>query len=645
MRKYSTAAVWTGALMLIAFALLIFEEDLLWKEQETSLFLHTPLFFREQMVVPGGLLTWAGLFFTQLFYHPIVGVIALSGWWLLLMWLVKRTFRISSHWAVLTLIPVALLLLTLVDKGYWIYFLKLHGLIFIATIGTTAVVALLWLFRLLPSRSWQRTMFIILVCAVGYPLMGIYGLAASLLMALLSWRIGTGQGEAIVNSIVAVLSVIAVPLLCYRYVYYQTNLSNIYFAELPLYFITEEYHNYYIPFYLLALYFVALIMWTERRGGNNEERQQVMALQTARRGAGTSVSKKDKKKGNRKDTKKKNRIDWKPLFKAAMPACVGLAIMGGLAWFWYKDENFHRELAMQHRIDQHDWEGVLKEANLQEEEPTRAIVMMKNLALARLGRQGNEMYLYKNGAKAYNAPFGMRLMLAIGPMIYYQYGMLNYCNRLCMETGVEFGFSPEYLKLMAKCAILNGEEKAARKYIKLLKHTLWHSQWAVQAETLLSQPELIAKDPEMEPITHMMHYSNTLNSDQGFVERFLMNQLARNNYKDDPIFQEQALLATLWTKDIGMFWQRFYDYIRLHPNSPIPRYYQEAAYLYGKLEERENLDKMPFDESVKSGFDRFMQVATKYDGADIETVRNALSPAFGQTYFFDFYAMSQLPEY
>jgi hypothetical protein len=198
---------------------------------------------------------------------------------------------------------------------------------------------------------------------------------------------------------------------------------------------------------------------------------------------------------------------------------------------------------------------------------------------------------------------------------------------------------------MAKCAILNGEEKAARKYIKLLKHTLWHSQWAVQAETLLSQPELIAKDPEMEPITHMMHYSNTLNSDQGFVERFLMNQLARNNYKDDPIFQEQALLATLWTKDIGMFWQRFYDYIRLHPNSPIPRYYQEAAYLYGKLEERENLDKMPFDESVKSGFDRFMQVATKYDGADIETVRNALSPAFGQTYFFDFYAMSQLPEY
>ena len=124
-----------------------------------------------------------------------------------------------------------------------------------------------------------------------------------------------------------------------------------------------------------------------------------------------------------------------------------------------------------------------------------------------------------------------------------------------------------------------------------------------------------------------------------------MSQLAASQYKDDPIFQEQALLATLWTKDIGMFWKRFSDYIRLHPNGPIPRYYQEAAYLYGQLEERTDLDKMPFDESVKDGFDRFMQVATRYDGADIERVRDVLSPMFSQTYFYDYYVMSQLPEY
>ena len=623
MRRYKTIAVWAGALLLAALALLVFESDLLWKEQETSLFLHTPAFLREQMVVPGGLLTWAGLFFTQLFYEPVLGVLALCAWWWLLMWLTKRTFRLSDEWVVLTLIPVALLLLLLVDKGYWLYVLKMHGLVFIATIGTTAVVALLWAFRLLPARYGLRTAFIVIACVVGYPLMGIYGLAAPLLMGLWSWRIGAGKGEATVNSLVALLVAIAVPLLCYRFVFYQTNLSNIYAAGLPLYFVTEEYHTYYIPFYLLALFFAALALWPTNK------QKPVKEIKT------------EKKKTARKGKKK----DWKPLLAIAAKVGVAAAVVAGVYLFWYKDENFHRELAMQHGIEKQDWEGVLKVAADQQDEPTRAIVMMRNLALSRVGRQGNEMFLYRNGSKAYNAPFGMRMMLCIGPMIYYQYGMLNYCNRLCIETGVEFGFSPEYLKLMAKCAILNGEQQAARKYLRLLKHTLWYDDWATETEKLLSQPELIAKDPEMGAITHMMHYDNTLSSDQGFVERFLMLHLAKSSYKDDPIFQEQALLATLWTKDTDDFWMRFMDYIRLHPNDPMPRYYQEAAYLYANIEERDNVLKLPFDESVKSGFDHFMKSASALDGADIERAREALFPSFGQTYFFDFYTMSQLPEY
>jgi hypothetical protein len=324
---------------------------------------------------------------------------------------------------------------------------------------------------------------------------------------------------------------------------------------------------------------------------------------------------------------------------------VAAAVCAGVAFFWFKDENFHRELAMQHCMEQQDWEGVLKEAAQQKDEPTRAIVVMKNIALARLGRQGNEMFLYKNGSKDYAAPFGMRLLLVSGPMMYYQYGILNYCNRLCIETGVEFGFSPEYLKLLVKCSILNGEKQVACKYIKLLRQTLFFCEWADHADDLLNHPELIAKDPDLGPVTHMMHYDEVLTSDKGLVESFIMNQLAGSIYKDDPVFQEQALLATLWTKNIGQFWPRFYDYIRLHPNDPMPRYYQEAAYLYGKLEERSNLDRLPFDDSVKKEHDRFMEFAPNYNGAEREEAYKGLYPFFGQTYYFDYYVMSELPEY
>lgn len=602
------------ALAAVACVLLTYEQDLLWKVQERNLFLCSMLFLKEQLVVPGGLLSWVGMWFTQFLYYPWVGVLMLCGWWLLLMVIVKRAFCIPERWAVLMLIPVALLLLTNVDMGYWIYMLKLRGHFFISTIGTTAVAALLWAFRKLNNYKIEKLnnlfsgLFIFLVAALGYPLMGIYGLAAALLMGIWSWRLSDSRTTAVIHSVVAVLSVIAVPLLCYRYIYYQVNLANIYWAELPLYYVTEDHPTYYIPYYLLALFFVVL----------------------------TVVKFKEESEELAKAGKVKLFVFNFSLFTL---------LVAGVFVFWMKDENFHHELTMQHRIAKLDWEGVLKEAATQEDEPTRAVVMMRNLALSRLGRQGNEMFLYKNGSKAYAAPFGIRLMLVAGPLIYYQYGMLNYCNRLCMEMGVEFGFRVEDYQLLVNCALLEDDRPLARKYIGIMKQTLFYKDWAEQAEVLLGRPDLIAKDAERGPITHMMHYDNMLGGDQGYTENFLMRELARSSYTDDPIFQEQALLATLWTKDVRQFWRRFNDYIRLHPKEPMPRFYQEAAYLYGMVEGRPDMDKMPFDASVKETFDRFATSISNYNGQDVSLAREALYPFFWDTYYYDYYTMSNLPEY
>ena len=601
------AVLWLVALLAVAIVLLTYESHLLWKVQEKNLFLCSLLFFKEQLVVPGGMLTWLGTFFTQFLYLPWLGVLMLCGWWWLLMWLIKRTFRITNRWSILMLIPVALLLLTNMDMGYWIYMLKLRGHFFISTIGTTAVVALLWVFRCLPDKYLYRATYIFVVCALGYPLLGIYGLAAALLMGVWSWRLSSTRTVAVILSVVAVLSIIAIPLFCYRYIYYQINLANIFWTELPLFYITEEYPAYYIPYYLLALFFVILAV-TYR-----PDRQSVKPM--------------------------------KKLYYLLCQGVIAVLVVAGVYQFWMKDENFHRELAMQHRISKCDWTGVLEEAVTQKDEPTRAIVMMRNLALSRLGRQGNEMFLYKNGSKEYAAPFVMRLMLVAGPLIYYQYGMLNYCNRLCMEMGVEFGFRTEDYQLLVNCALLENDQPLARKYLGILKQTIFYRDWAEQAGTLLGHPDLIAKDTEREPITHMLHYKNVLSGDQGYTESFLMKQLARSTYADDPIFQEQCLLATLWTKDIKQFWQRFNDYIKLHPQGPMPRYYQEAAYLYSMEDDRTDVSRLPFDAIIKDSFERFATSLSNYDGLDVEIARKELYPFFGDTYYYDYYTMSNLPEY
>ena len=613
-KQHAYVGLWLAALIVVAGVLLTYESHLLWKIQEKNLFLCSVLFFKEQMVVPGGLLTWVGTWFTQFLYIPWVGVLMLCAWWWLLMFIVKRAFGIPNRWAIVMLIPVALLLTTITDQGYWIYMLKLRGHFFVSTIGTTAVAALLWGFRGVTDKYGLRALYIFITCAVGYPLMGIYGLAAALLMGIWSWRLSASRIAAVIHSVVAVVSVAAVPLFCYRYVYYQVNLANILWAELPLYFITENHPNYYIPYYLLALFFVVLAV-TSQAG-----KAQMVAMPK---------------------TVSKSRI----LLQWLVQGVIAILLVAGVYTFWMKDENFHHELAMQHHISNLEWNRVLDEAAAQKDEPTRAIVMMRNLALSRLGKQGDLMFFYKNGSKAYDAPFGMRLMLVVGPMIYYQYGMLNYSNRLSMEMGVEFGFRAEDYKLLVNCAILDNDQPLARKYIGILKQTMFFSGWAQQAEKLVGHPELIAQDAEREPITHMLHYNDVLGGDQGNIESFLMRQLARSTYTDDPIFQEQTLLATLWTKDVKRFWQHFSDYVRLHPQGPMPRYYQEAAYLYIEMEESPNVGNLPFSPGIKEGFERFATTMSDYDGRDVSVAREELFPFFGDTYYYDYYTMSNLPEY
>ena len=589
-------------LLLAAGFLLIFENHLLWKIQELNLFLFTPLFFKQQMVVPGGMLTWLGTFFTQFLFHPWLGVLMLCSLWGLLMWLLKRTFRITNNWVSILLIPVAILLVADVGIGYWIYTIKLRGWFFIPTIGVCAMTALLWAFRSLPSRYGLRIVLILLVALLGYPLLGVYAIASVILMGILVWRI-EDKKLAFINCFVAVLVSVIVPLLYCHYVYYQTNMSYIYIAGLHSLWAQELYWHYFIPYLLLAIYFIALIALS----GVLSRKMKHVKLQ----------------------------LTFNIVLFFLLVACV--------YHFWYKDENFHHELAMQHYIEQTKWEDVLKEAESQKEPPTRMIVVMRNLALSRLGRQGDEMYNYPCGDKLPNSDFIFQSSFVIGAQMFYQYGLLNDSHQYSIEAGVEFGWRVENLKNMARCALLQGNAQALHKYTGLLKHTLYYGKLADILENLQGHTDEIGELRETGPILHMLHYPEMIGGSKGKIEENLMTVLAGLD-SDDPYFQEQCLLATLWTKDANQFWDRFVRYLALHPNGRIPRHYQEAAYLFAHINRPQALN-LPYSPGIKESYAQFMQQLSRYEGRSAEEVRPLLWPMFGNTFYFDYYLMKNLNSY
>ena len=598
MKKYLSIASWLAAPLLVTIALICFEADLLWKIQQFNLFLSTPLFFSQMMVSSGGMLTYIASFFTQFFFYPWLGAVVFGLWLSLALWLIKRAFCIQARHYLLLLIPAALLIVANMELGYWVYFLKLRGYFFVPVIGTSCVAALLWLFRVLPQRF--RSGFIVVSTAIGYPLLGAYGLAASLLMGLWSWRLGGSRTSRLVVSGVALLSIAAIPLLFYRYVYYQTALASAWTTALPVFTLRSEFPLYYIPYYLLLLYFILMVLlW----GISIPERRNKLVLIAS------------------------------PVLSVAVAVLV--------VCFWYSDENFHHELHMQRCIERVDWTGVLEEGKHQKTEPTRAIVLMHNLALSRVGLQPDYMYSFPKGSKQYATPLPAYTYHVVGRMIYYQYGLLNDCHRMCMEDGVEYGWRPELLQFMARCALLNGETVAARKFLSQLRSTMFFGQWADHLQHLIDNPDLIAKVPETAPITHMMQYDNRLGNDNGYVERYLMTLLAQID-SNDPYFQEQAVLGALWTRDPDLFWPRFAQYGRLHPHDKMPRIFQEAALLFGHLQHLDIEDKMPFRADIKSTYHHFMSELKRFDGRPIQEARAALYPMFGQTYFFEYYFLKDI---
>lgn len=627
LKDHASIIVWLISLAVVAGLLLSYEKHVLWLVQEQSLFLDTSQFFSQQMVVPGGLLVYIGCFLTQLLYHPVLGVTVLCALWLLLMWLLRRAFMVGERWASLLVVPVALLLIANVDMGYWVYPIKLKGWYFDATVGVTVIAALLWAFRVLSAyRIWRRVLIVVTVAA-GYPLFGTYAIAAAVLMGLWCWRLDKDRWQALADCILAALMVVAIPLLCYQYVYNQVNMANLWWTGLPIFKIIDEYPEFYVPYALLG---VCLLILTVGKWNTAAKQEQSAPTPV------TSERKRTQKKSKKQKSRSKKYSGW---WQTAVVIVVLAATIYGVNAAWMKDENFHHETAMKHFIEQTRWEDVLAEADKQQDMPTRGVVVMRNLALSRLGRQSTEMYRYRNGSKQPASPFPFQLSMMIGNLLYYNYGMFNDCHHMCVEAGVEFGWHVEQLKYMARCNLMNDEKNAMLKYTRLLKHTLFHGEWADNLEKL-QKPELKRKDRETGPIMHTMHHYDNVGADHGYAEKYLMNHLAVIDC-DDPEFQEQCVLATLWTKSSLHFWYRFKRYLELNPGKPVPRYFKEAAYLY-TTEEKKALFTMPFDEGVKKTYQEFIDQLPKYDGMDIDDVRSALYPRFGDTFFFDYYLMDDL---
>ncbi|MCR4995034.1 MAG: DUF6057 family protein [Bacteroidales bacterium] len=605
------------------------ESELLLRAQELNLWLPTGLYWKTLMQYPGGAASWFATYLTQFFFYPWLGVAILCGLWLMICALLAWIYRLRGPWIALTVLVPLALLACFTQTGYWVYYQKLQGHLMVPTVGVLFATLSLAVQRLsdmfLPSRiaRWLRLIWMGTVCIVGYPFFGAWALGATGLLCLPQREKETGAFNirfSVLTVILAIILIAAVPQIYYQQLFEMTKRAYVYVAAMPsLRYGKDSFEQYRWAYYAIILAFLILFIASLLREGS--------ALAGKLR-------------------------PWMRLVLVLVLLCVAVF---GVRATWYHDTNFQKELAMNRAIEELDWERVLTIARQPSDvKPTRQIVMYKNLALFRLGRAANEMFFYPEGAVQQNAPWRVRMTQIGGKLIYYHYGKENFCYRWCMEDGVEFGWKVETYKFMARTSILNHEWTVARKYLNLLKKTTFHRAWAEHYEKYLATPEAFdlekleasvkAEKPlldeeglkEFEPIMHLMTYPDRLDGDNTLVEMYLLQTFAKGN-GDDPYFQEMTLLCALIMKDINLFWPRFMRFATMHPDLHMPLHYQEAAYLYGHLENKVDISHMPFDQNVRDTYARFMKFNEQCGPMSEEQKAVAFYPQFGNTFYYFYF--------
>ena len=310
------------------------------------------------------------------------------------------------------------------------------------------------------------------------------------------------------------------------------------------------------------------------------------------------------------------------------------------------DKNFRHELRMYRALNEFRYDDVLKEMPADNETPpTNLMVLYKNIALMHTGRLTDLFKTNNCGINPFitDSTLSSRIHISqLGaPLIYYQFGQINFAHRWAMENSVTYGLSFRNLRTMALCSIFNQEFDLAAKYLSLLKASTFQKSWAIEHERWIYNSTNFIQSRDFQAIAPLINDDvNMLDDDKGRCEQYLLDHYSTLRHASSPQLEEVILCLSLWRKDAYSFCIHFYDYVQHHPQETIPPLYQEGAILHG------NTDLSPidfsgfkFDTLVADRYNRFAQDYNQLSqqGLNNEEMGRRLRPAYGDTYWWYYY--------
>ena len=423
--KLSGVILNISLLAFIAFAvyILYINQEVFYTAHDRSEFIYGAPFFHTLMSKPFGLMRYVGAWLTQFFCHPGIGTGVLVAIWTGIYFVGTKAFRLHSSASALMLLPIACLLTSITDLGYWIYISPIRGYWFSQSVGFLVMLLLIWAARCTP-RKWHLVWYIVGCCI--YPVLGWFALLFVLCLALtekLTWREFAG-----------LILLLFTASIWHTQFYSNLRFDDVVLAGFPR-FITpsDKAEHLSIPFWALGVVSVLIPL------------------------CGHYLSK-------------------LKVFVPVLSAVAGIAFTLSLS---FQDRNYIDEMRMVRYASDDNWKGVLTMVE-ENEKPTSTMVFLKNIALMNeCGLLDRSFKMGNNISFPINIPDTVHVTLLniASPLVYYNYGLMNDGIRLNFENAIQTGFSPFYVKMLSRCALAKGNIEQAERYMTLLHHHPFYGDW------------------------------------------------------------------------------------------------------------------------------------------------------------------------
>lgn len=190
-------------------------------------------------------------------------------------------------------------------------------------------------------------------------------------------------------------------------------------------------------------------------------------------------------------------------------------------------------------------------------------VCATNLALAMTGKLGDRCFdFYQHGTEGLLPEFerNFNTILVTGDA-YFMLGLVNTGQRYAfeaMESIPNYNKSGRVFKRLAETNLINGQYKAAEKYLKALQKTIFYKKWADRRMEMIRNPKLIDSHPMYSYLRKVRLTDDFLFSDKETDK--LCGQLVMHN-KENLVAIQYLLMFPLLNKDLNTFMQ-YYTYVK-----------------------------------------------------------------------------------